>query len=177
MPYLGSTSLILCWVDGRVRGHDRLKDGFGSVITVLSGVMRLIQPRWFLGYFRGFRTSPGRSATWEILHHGLFPINRFTPWWKLLSCVQLFETPWTIAGQAPLSMGFSRQEYWGGLSFPSPGDLPDLEIESVSPALQADSLPSEPPGKPDDQQMQKKVLTKFGTHLRLKKKKLSRKWM
>ena len=132
--------------------------------------MRLIQPRWFPGYFRGFRTSLGRSATWEILHYGLFPINRFTPWWKLLSCVQLFETPWTIAGQAPLSMGFSRQEYWGGLSFPSPGNLPDLGIESVSPALQADSLPSEPPGKPDDQQMQKKVLTKFGTHLWLKKK-------
>ena len=55
--------------------------------------------------------------------------------------VQLFLTPWTVACQAPLSMGFSRQEYWSGLPFPSPGDLPDLGIEPVSPELQADSLP------------------------------------
>ena len=55
---------------------------------------------------------------------------------------------WTIALQADLSMGFPRQEYWGELPFPSPGDLPDPGIESWSPALQADSLWSEPPGKP-----------------------------
>ena len=69
---------------------------------------------------------------------------------KSLSCVQLFATPWTVARQAPLSMGFSRQEYWSGLPFPSPGDLPHLGIEPpspVSPALQADSLPAEPSGK------------------------------
>ena len=52
-------------------------------------------------------------------------------------------TPWTVAYQAPLSMGFSREEYWSGLSFPPPGDLPDPGIESRSPALQADSLPTE----------------------------------
>ena len=57
-------------------------------------------------------------------------------------------TPWTVAHQAPLSMGFSRQEYWSGLPFPSLGDLPDPGIEPGSPALQADALPSEPPGKP-----------------------------
>ena len=57
-------------------------------------------------------------------------------------------TPWTISHQAPLSMGFSRQEYWSGLLFPSPGYLPDPGIETRSPALQADSLPSEPPEKP-----------------------------
>ena len=57
-------------------------------------------------------------------------------------------TPWTVAHQALLSMGFSRQECYSGLPFPSPGDLPDPEIEPRSPALQADSLPSEPPGKP-----------------------------
>ena len=62
----------------------------------------------------------------------------------MLSCVQHFVTPWTVAGQAPLSMEFSRQEYWNGLPFPSPGDLPDPGIETASPALQADSLPSEP---------------------------------
>ena len=55
-----------------------------------------------------------------------------------------FATPWTIAYQAPLSIGFSRQEYCSGLPFPSPGDLPDPGIELGSPALQADSLPSEP---------------------------------
>ena len=52
-------------------------------------------------------------------------------------------TPWTVAHQAPLSMGFSRQEYWSGSPFPSPGDLPDPGIEPGSPALQADSLPTE----------------------------------
>ena len=57
-------------------------------------------------------------------------------------------TPWTVAHQAPLSMGFSRQEYWSGLPFPSPGDLPNPGIEPGSPALQADSLPTEPLGKP-----------------------------
>ena len=58
------------------------------------------------------------------------------------SCLTL-ATPWTIACQAPLSMGFSRQEYWNGLPFPSPGDLPNSGIEPRSPALQADSLPTE----------------------------------
>ena len=67
---------------------------------------------------------------------------------KLLSHVQLFATPWTVAYQAPQSMEFSRQEYWSGVPFPSPRDLPDPGIEPRSPALQADTLPSEPPGKP-----------------------------
>ena len=65
---------------------------------------------------------------------------------KSLSCVRLFATPWTVIYQAPPSMGFSRQEYWSGLPFPSPGDLPDPEFEPRFPALQADAL-SEPPGK------------------------------
>ena len=56
-----------------------------------------------------------------------------------------------IAHQAPLFMGFSRQEHWSGQPFPSPGDLPDPRIEPVSPTLQADSLPSEPPGRPQIQ--------------------------
>ena len=63
------------------------------------------------------------------------------------SCLTL-ATPWTVACQAPLSMGFSRQEYWSGLPFTSPGDLPDPGIEPGSPALQADSLPTELQGKP-----------------------------
>ena len=56
--------------------------------------------------------------------------------------------PWTVTRQAPLSVGFPRLDYWHGLSFPSPGDLPNSGIEPGSPALQADSLLSEPPGKP-----------------------------
>ena len=66
---------------------------------------------------------------------------------KSLSRVRLFATPWTVAHQAPPSMEFSRQEYWSGLPFPSPGDLPNLGIEPWSPTLQADSLPAEPQGK------------------------------
>ena len=68
---------------------------------------------------------------------------------KSLSCVRLFATPWTVAYQGPLSMGFSRQEYWSGLPFPSPGYLPNPGIEPRSSTLQADPLPSEPPGKPE----------------------------
>ena len=67
---------------------------------------------------------------------------------KSLSHVGLFAIPWTVVYQGSLSMGFSRQEYWSGLSFLSPGDFPDPGIEPSSPALQADALPSEPPGKP-----------------------------
>ena len=67
---------------------------------------------------------------------------------KSLSHVRLFATPWTVAYQASLSMGFSRQEYWSGLPFPSPGYLPDPGVEPRSPTLEADALTSEPPGKP-----------------------------
>ena len=68
------------------------------------------------------------------------------------SCPTL-ATPWTVACQASLSMGFSRQEYWSGLPFPSPGALPDPGIESRSPALQTDSLPTELQGKSKLHQM------------------------
>ena len=72
---------------------------------------------------------------------------------KSLSRVLLFATPWTVAYHAPPSMGFSRQEYWSGLPFPSPGDLPDPGIEPESPALGADALPSAPPGEPKKEKM------------------------
>ena len=65
---------------------------------------------------------------------------------KSLSRVRLLVTPWTAAHQGPPSMGFSRQEYWSGVPLPSPGDLPDPGIEPRSSTLQADTLPSEPPG-------------------------------
>ena len=88
---------------------------------------------------------------WWLLH---FPYNQtdmaslYVCVCYLLSRAQLFETQWTVACQAPLSMEFSRQEYWSGLPFPPPGVIPDPGIEPGSPSLQADSLPSEPPGKP-----------------------------
>ena len=81
--------------------------------------------------------------------HKTYPSSSFLEL-KSLSRVQLFATPWTVAYQAPPSMGFSRQECWSGLPFPSPGDLSDPGIEPGSPALQADALPSEPPGKPQN---------------------------
>ena len=68
---------------------------------------------------------------------------------KALRRVRLFATPWTVACQAPPSMGFSRQEYWSWLPFPSPGDLPNPGIEPGSPTLQADTLTFEPPGRSD----------------------------
>ena len=76
--------------------------------------------------------------------------NPFWIWYevKSLSRVRLFATPWAVAHQAPPSVGFTRQEYWSGLPFPSPGDLPNPRIEPRSPTLQADALTSEPPGKP-----------------------------
>ena len=69
-------------------------------------------------------------------------------------------TPWTVTCQALPSMGFPRQEYWSGLPFPSPGDLPDPGIEPGSAALQADSLPSEPPGKTSDMKGQVQMISR-----------------
>ena len=78
---------------------------------------------------------------WVISAHG------YICYASSLSHVWLSVTPWTIACQAPLSMGLSRQEYWSGLPCPPPGDLPNPETEPRSPSLQVNSLPSESPGK------------------------------
>ena len=88
---------------------------------------------------------------------------------KLLSHVQLFVTPRTIGYQAPPSMGFSRQEYWSGFPFPSPGDLPDPGIKPRSPALWADALPSEPPGKLTGSFYMLHVALQFSLHHLLKR--------
>ena len=104
-----------------------------------------------LGIFPTQRSNPGLPHYMWIfyqLSHKRSPSNKRVVVVKSLSHVRLFATPWTVACQAPLSMGFSRQEYWSGLPFPSPGDLRDPGIEPRSPALQADTLTSEPPGKP-----------------------------
>ena len=91
-----------------------------------------------------FRREKWRGSLWK--QRWLF--GKISEEVKLLSHVQFFATPWTVAHQAPLSMGFSRQEYWSELPFPSLGDLPDPGMEPRSPALQASSLSSELPGKP-----------------------------
>ena len=69
---------------------------------------------------------------------------------QLLNLVHLFVTPWTIALQAPLSIGFSRQEYWSGLPFPPPGDLPNPGMKPKSPALAGRFFTAGPPGKPSN---------------------------
>ena len=105
-------------------------------------------------------------ASWVVGDWGLFQI--FINWllvpiwvikhlnWNLpclhaqsFICVGLFVTPWTEPCQAPLPMGFSRQEYWSGLPFPSPRDLPDPGIRAASPALAGGFFTTEPPGKPE----------------------------
>ena len=89
-------------------------------------------------------SSQARVMKWQIL--GRVGYKRYMNV-KLLSHVRLFATPWTVAHQAPQPMGFSRQESWSGLPFSPPGDLPNPGIEPRSPALQADALTSDPPGK------------------------------
>ena len=102
-------------------------------------------------------TQPASPSNATFGYSPASALDRVPPVWalrpgkkkeKLLSCVRLFATPWTVAYQAPPSMGFSRQEYWSGVPLSSPGALPDPGIEPRSPALQADDLPSEPPGFP-----------------------------
>ena len=85
------------------------------------------------------------------LHHHTYSTLLVVVAVQSLSHVQLFSTLWTIAHQAPLSMGFSSQEYWSGLPFPSPGDLPNPGIEPASPvslALANEFFTTETPGKP-----------------------------
>ena len=116
----------------------------------------LEESRWdILLVAEGYRWARGQGMSLYLLVDPAW--NRW-PWeaWpegsraraRVCVVVRLSVTPRTTARQAPLSMGFSRQEYWGGLLFPSPRDLPDPGIEPGSPTLQADSLPSEPAEKP-----------------------------
>ena len=92
--------------------------------------------------------SPKSQVQWGLVYVTVYQIISMKSVKILFSRVQFFVIPWITAHQTPLSMEFSRQEYWSGLPCPSPGDLPDPGIEPGCPVLQADSLPSEPPGKP-----------------------------
>ena len=103
------------------------------------------------------RNEFSRSYVWKLkcMEPRRFPLQRswlnwfgVRPCWQASCSVQLSVTPWTAARQAPLSMGFSRQEYWTGLPVPFPEDLSHPGIELGSPASQADSLLSEPPQEP-----------------------------
>ena len=85
---------------------------------------------------------------WEEFWPSHFLLLFFSGLIVVLVTSNSFATPWTIAQQAPLSMGFCRQEYWNGLPFPSPGDRPNPEIEPISLALAGRFLTTEPPGKP-----------------------------
>ena len=96
---------------------------------------------------------PTQESNQGLLHCGQIPYQlsyqRIPTLTVKVKVKSLFATLWTVAYQAPPSMGLSRQEYWSGLPFPSPGDLPDPGIEPRSPTLEADALTSEQPGKPN----------------------------
>ena len=102
---------------------------------------------------RSCKQNPRKGAQEDFInaHTNLYIFQQLYMWVKVkMKCSVLSDsaTSWTVAHQASPSMGFSRQEYWSRLPFPSPGDLPDPGIEPRSPALQANALTSEPPGKP-----------------------------
>ena len=103
-------------------------------MITLPKIIQLLRQTWYL------------NQAAKVARHLL--LISMSEWVKSLSRVRLFATPWTVAHQVPPSMGISRQEYWSGLPFPSPGDLRNPGIEPRSPVLQADALTSEPPEKP-----------------------------
>ena len=141
------------------RSRNRIARSCGnSMFNVLGNQKNVFQSSW--------TTLCSQKSTWQfwnavssafqdillsVVPHSLY-IHVYTyiyeGEWKSLSHVWLFATPWAVAHQAPLSMEFSKQEYWSGWLLPSPGDLPSLGIEPRPPTLQVDSLPSEPPGNP-----------------------------
>ena len=110
------------------------------------------------GYLKGTATPAKveRTLDFSPFQHASLPIVVRA---RMLSCfgrIQLFATLWTIAPQAPLFMGFSKQEYWSGLPYSPPGDLPNLGIQPGLPALQADSLPADLSRKPQNKHREQK---------------------
>ena len=98
-------------------------------------------------YLIQMRNLHQHTVIMQTIIYVSFTLGAIHPIVSVTRRVQLFVTPWTVAHQPPLSIRFSRQEYWSGWPLPSPGDLPDSGIKLESYALQADSLPSESPGK------------------------------
>ena len=117
------------------------------VVYLLTGILGRRKTFWQKGFSRYRNVSKQRMLSVK------------SSVWKSFSCVRLFVTPWTVAHKTPLSTDFSRKEYWSGLPFPSPGDLPESGVEPRSPTLQADSLPSESNGT-----WKLKVLSKPRSH-------------
>ena len=111
-----------------------------------------VRPTYWVGFYKLLIISepPNSSLVTKEQYYYLQRVFTFIgnhlKWKWSCSVVSDSATPWTVVHQASLSMGFSRQGFWSGLSFPSPGDLPNPGIEPGSPPLQADALPSEPPG-------------------------------
>ena len=150
----GSEYLPLEWPHVTMLGHH---------IVHLTSTIHLIGPGCIQMLCILFLTCTGVSVThhkqvWRIYIHAKSSCQevrsscmRMCSVCQLFSCIWLFATPWTIDHQTPLSMGFSRQEYWSGLPVPPPGDLPNPGIEPMSPVFPAlaDGLfVTEPPGKP-----------------------------
>ena len=150
-----------CWegLGAGGEGDDRGWDGWMASPTPWTWVWVNSRSWWWTGrpgvlrFMGSQRVRHDRD--WTELKHSLdlkldssLQVSQlFRIWIVCLSLihVRLLVTPWTVTLQVPLSVGFSRQEYWSGLPRPPPGDLPNLGMEPRSPALQADSLPSEPP--------------------------------
>jgi len=137
------------WNAGIICGAWLKKAHFTTVLELLGARPEILNTSWFWtrrqvqkSFFDLFiwRSSlEGRK--WVVSSCHAFKVFVI----QLLYCVWFFAAPWTAVSQVPLSLEFSRQEYWDGLPFPSPGDLPNPGIKSGSPALQVHSLPSESP--------------------------------
>ena len=131
----------------QLSGPHHSSAGYGYSLTEgsnLSCPCKHCPPPYFYRYLYHYHIFHNISFHWDL---SLVTAGESERKVKSLSRVRLFATPWTVAHQAPPSMGFSRQEYWSGLPFLSPGDLSDPGIEPRSPTLQADILTSEPPRK------------------------------
>ena len=147
---------------------EKLKEIKGKAVRKLDTVAcRFIRKQRILNDIIPVLSPPPKKKKW---------VNAFTisvwpcVWAQSLSLVRLFTTQWTIACQAPLSMGFPRQEYWSGWPFPSPEHLPDPEIEPVYPVLAGGFYTTEPPGKPSSLALnfpklsESPVSQQYGTH-------------
>ena len=139
LTHTQARSMVTSKIDGRLSSSQKQ----GSQLTLSPG-QAPSSPSNALGHRRLSQSLTVCLPSFSLSYY--FSLIHFCC--QSLSRVSLFATPCTVAHQASLSVGFSRQECWSGLPFLPPGDLPDPGIEPVSPALQANSLPSEPAEKP-----------------------------